>query len=163
MPLLGFRLPKPPRVELGFRPLLDLGENATVNTEATSFALALFRAQAIEFVGQFFPDGRVTMPADILRESLNPELIELIEFWNWLNTKVAYIEQQVGARIPVHPAPYDQDEVDTIASCADTLRTRRGEGQFKEATADANPRMIDVEVERFNSALLGFTRHGGLG
>jgi hypothetical protein len=39
MPLLGFRLPEPPRVELGFRPLLDLGENATVNAEATSFAL----------------------------------------------------------------------------------------------------------------------------
>jgi hypothetical protein len=75
-------------------------------------------------VGQFFPDGRVTMPADILRESLNPELIALVEFWNWLNTKVAYIEQQVGASIPVHPAPYDQDEVDTLASCADTLRTR---------------------------------------
>jgi hypothetical protein len=96
MPLLGFRLPESPRVELGFRPLLDLGENATINAEATAFALALFRAHAIELVGQFFPDGRVTMPADILRESVHPELVELVEFWNWLNTEVAYFERRTS-------------------------------------------------------------------
>ena len=119
MPLFCFRFPEGPRVEFAFKPLLDLGSDATVNAEATAFSLAVFRAERIEFFGQFFPDGQVTVPAGTF--NYGAEVVEVTEFWNQLYTGAAYVEQQLGAKLLAHEPPFTHDEIGELGNCVEAL------------------------------------------
>jgi hypothetical protein len=153
MPHIALRFVGGPRVEMRFKPMLDLGSSATVNAAAAAFNLALYRAKGVDFIGPLFPDGKVNMPATALVGSGDraEELVEFTKFWNGVFEAVAYIEREVSVDVPVPEPPYEPEVLLRLGTAVEILQNRAGEATFTEVNLETSPVEVAGLITRFQS------------